>query len=117
VDLKNKSCIIYMKNIYNENPFYFGRMVKVPYFTDREKDIARLQSNFRNGINTILISPRRWGKSSLVQKAGTEMQDENIKVAYIDMFSIRNEVDYLDKNEVMRLEVVCDIACATEVVL
>jgi hypothetical protein len=83
-----------MKHTDNENPFYFGRMVKMPYFTDREQDTRRLKNNFRNGINSILISPRRWGKSSLVQKAGSEIVSENIKVAYIDMFSIRSEVDF-----------------------
>ena len=52
-----------------ENPFYFGRMVGGNAFTDREKDLQRLIANFRNGISMVLISPRRWGKSSLVQKA------------------------------------------------
>jgi AAA+ ATPase superfamily predicted ATPase len=85
---------INMKNIDAENPFYFGRIVKYPNFTDREKDAKRLQSNFRNGINSILISPRRWGKSSLVQKAGNEIVSENLKVAYVDMFSIRSETDF-----------------------
>jgi hypothetical protein len=83
-----------MKKIETENPFYFGRMVKNRYFTDREKDTSRLQSNFRNGINTILISPRRWGKSSLVQKAGSTMNSEAFKVAYVDMFSVRTEADF-----------------------
>jgi len=83
-----------MKKIETENPFYFGRMVKDRYFTDREKDTSRLQSNFRNGINTILISPRRWGKSSLVQKAGSTMNSDAFKVAYVDMFSVRTEADF-----------------------
>ncbi|GHT04315.1 hypothetical protein FACS189423_06810 [Bacteroidia bacterium] len=83
-----------MKHIESENPFYFGRMVKTPYFTDREKDTKRLQSNFHNGINSILISPRRWGKSSLVQKASNEIVSDTLKVACIDMFSIRSEVDF-----------------------
>lgn len=83
-----------MKYIDNENPFYFGKMVKDNYFTDREKDTKRLQGNFRNGINSILISPRRWGKSSLVQKAGGEIANNHIKVVYIDMFSIRSEIDF-----------------------
>ena len=45
-----------------ENPFYFGRMVGGNSFTNREKETQRLISNFRNGINTVMISPRRWGK-------------------------------------------------------
>jgi AAA+ ATPase superfamily predicted ATPase len=76
------------------NPFYFGRMVKGNSFTDREKDTERLVSNFRNGLNTIIISPRRWGKSSLVQRAGEMFNSGNVKIAFIDMFSLRNEADF-----------------------
>jgi hypothetical protein len=77
-----------------ENPFYFGRMVTGNCFTNREKDTRRLMSNFKNGANSILISPRRWGKSSLVRKVGDKMQGKTIKVACIDAFSLRNEMDF-----------------------
>ncbi|MDR3365599.1 MAG: ATP-binding protein [Prevotellaceae bacterium] len=77
-----------------ENPFYFGRMVREDSFTDRKKDMQRLMSNFRNGINTLLLSPRRWGKSSLVKKAGDKLKEEGIVVVYLDAFSLRNEVDF-----------------------
>ncbi|MDR0414485.1 MAG: ATP-binding protein, partial [Prevotellaceae bacterium] len=77
-----------------ENPFYFGRMVKGNLFTDREKDTARLTTNFRNCLNTILISPRRWGKSSLVQKAGEQISSKEVRVASLDLFSIRTEADF-----------------------
>ena len=77
-----------------ENPFYFGRMVAGNAFTDREKDTKRLITNFKNGINSVLISPRRWGKSSLVQKAGDTIKSKNIRIAYIDAFSLRTEQDF-----------------------
>ena len=77
-----------------KNPFYFGRMVAGNAFTDRELEIKRLISNFRNGINTILISPRRWGKSSLVKKAGDTITNQDIRIVYIDAFSLRNEQDF-----------------------
>lgn len=63
-------------------------------FTDREKDTQRLVANFRNGANTILISPRRWGKSSLVQKAGEAIHGRKVKVAYLDLFSVRSEQEF-----------------------
>jgi hypothetical protein len=77
-----------------ENPFYFGRLVAGNSFTDRENDTKRLAGNFKNGINSILISPRRWGKSSLVQKAGDEVKSPKIKVAHFDAFSLRSEADF-----------------------
>jgi len=77
-----------------ENPFLFGKMVEGDSFTDREKETARLLSNFNNGINTILISPRRWGKSSLVKKAGKLSKTAKTKVVYLDVFAIRSELDF-----------------------
>lgn len=76
------------------NPFYFGRMVKGNLFTDREKDTERLIANFKNGLNTIIISPRRWGKSSLVQRASEKINSDKIRVASLDMFSIRTELEF-----------------------
>jgi AAA+ ATPase superfamily predicted ATPase len=32
------------------------------------EDSRRLYNNLLQGINTMIISPRRWGKSSLVEK-------------------------------------------------
>lgn len=52
--------------------------------------------NFRHGVNTVLISPRRWGKTSLVQKVCRLAQSENLKVVYIDIFSCPSERDFYD---------------------
>ena len=83
-----------MYNMKLNNPFYFGRMVKGDSFTDRKKDTERLIANFRNGLNTIIISPRRWGKSSLVQRASEGINSDKIRIASLDMFSIRTELDF-----------------------
>ena len=77
-----------------ENPFYFGRMVAGYAFTDREKETLRLAANFKNGINTILISPRRWGKSSLVKRAGKTVESKHIQMIFIDAFSLRSESSF-----------------------
>jgi hypothetical protein len=79
-----------------KNPFYFGRMVSGDAFTNREKETERLGANFKNGINTILISPRRWGKSSLVKKAGeiAKAKNKNIRIVHLDVFSLRTEQEF-----------------------
>jgi hypothetical protein len=77
-----------------ESPFVFGRKVSGSKFTDRELETARLVSNFKNGINTILISPRRWGKSSLVKKAGETAGSDEVMVIYIDSFGIRDAREF-----------------------
>lgn len=77
-----------------QTPFNFGRTVKNENFTNREQEVKKLASNFENAINTIIISPRRWGKSSLVEKVANQIKAKNLKVVKIDLFSIRTEEEF-----------------------
>jgi AAA+ ATPase superfamily predicted ATPase len=74
-------------------PFVFGVAASGDNFTDRENETTRLLMNFRSGVNTILISPRRWGKTSLVRKVCRLAQSEELKIVYLDIFSCRSD-DY-----------------------
>jgi hypothetical protein len=79
-----------------ETPFIFGRLASGGKFTNRLPEIETLKSNFETGTNTILISPRRWGKSSLVDKAAEEVIKESpeIVIVKIDLFNIRTEAGF-----------------------
>ncbi len=77
-------------------PFIFGVATSGDNFTDRKKETERLLLNFRYGVNTVLISPRRWGKTSLVQKVCGLAQSEKLKVVYLDIFSCRSEREFYD---------------------
>ena len=79
-------------------PFNFGSTVSTTAFTNREDDALRLKSNLVGGINTLLISPRRWGKSSLVEKVMLDLQKENSDLFLVsfDMFSVGNEQEFLE---------------------
>ena len=77
-------------------PFTFGVATSGENFTDREKETERLLLNFRHGVNTVLISPRRWGKTSLVQKVCRLAQSDQLKVVYLDIFSCRSDRDFYD---------------------
>ena len=79
-----------------ENPFIFGTATYDEWFTDREKELERLTLNFTNGINTIIISPRRWGKTSLVMKASTNVNRKDLKVVMLDVFLCRSEEDFYE---------------------
>ncbi len=76
------------------NPFTFGTASSGDQFTDRVVDTERLLNNFRHNINTILISPRRWGKTSLVQKAANLASNKDLKVVTIDAFYCRTEEEF-----------------------
>lgn len=75
-------------------PFVFGVAASGDNFTDRENETTRLLMNFRSGVNTILISPRRWGKTSLVRKVCRLAQSEELKIVYLDIFSCRSDDDF-----------------------
>lgn len=79
-----------------KTPFTFGKLVLETDFTDRIVETKRLTSNFNSAVNTILISPRRWGKSSLVAKAATKTQTKSKKIIFcmIDLNNIRSEEQF-----------------------
>lgn len=78
-----------------KSPFTFGRIAEGTSFTDRESETKRLVLNFSDKVNTILISPRRWGKSSLVNKAANLFSEsKRNKAVSIDLFNIRNETQF-----------------------
>ena len=79
-----------------ETPFIFGKIATEKNFTDRETETANLVQSFTSLINTIIISPRRWGKSSLVNKAAklAMEQDRKLRICHVDLFNVRNEVHF-----------------------
>lgn len=89
-----------------EAPFTFGMIADGVDFTDRIEETKRLDTNFRSGINTVLISPRRWGKSSLVRHAShnTIQSGSNIRFCFIDLFNVRTEAEFYEtlSREVIR---------------
>jgi len=77
-------------------PFIFGKIADDKNFTDRQDEIKKLITNFSSLINTIIISPRRWGKSSLVKKASKQAlhKEKNLCFCFIDMYNIRTEEEF-----------------------
>ena len=51
------------------NPFVYGEVVPAAAFVDREAELDRLSRDLLAGQKIFLISPRRYGKSSLVRQA------------------------------------------------
>lgn len=78
-------------------PFIYGVSVSGKNFTDRVKETQRLKTNFENGLNVILISPRRMGKTSLVKKVQQEVDNRLVHTVYIDIYNCRSEYDFYNK--------------------
>ena len=79
------------------SPFIYGMSVEGENFTDRELETQRLKLNFEHGVNSILISPRRMSKTSLVKKVAGMTDSANIKVVYMDIYKCRTEYDFYEK--------------------
>ena len=80
-----------------ERPFVYGELAENENFVDRIEDRNKLRTFLQNGISVMLISPRRWGKSSLVRQTMKELQatDKTIRVCYIDAFSVTSVTEFL----------------------
>ena len=77
--------------------FVYGMSVEGENFTDRVNETKRLKMDFENGINVILVSPRRIGKSSIVRKVMKEVIDPKIKIVYLDIYDCRSEYDFYNR--------------------
>lgn len=79
-----------------ETPFVFGKIASDKNFTNRKIEAERVALNFISSVNTILISPRRWGKSSLVARAAdiASKKSRTIKFCFIDLNNVRTEEQF-----------------------
>lgn len=69
------------------NPFLFGALALDESFADRTAEIAELASDMRNGLDVVIVAPRRYGKSSLVWAATRALVSEPALVAQIDLMT------------------------------
>ncbi len=80
-----------------DKPFAYGISVSGDNFTDRKTETRNLVMNFTHGVNTILTSPRRMGKTSLVHRAIEQIDDENVIPVFLDIYDCRDEYDFYNK--------------------
>ena len=74
-----------------EIPFIYGKIVSDRDFTDRTQESSKLLANFLSQTNTAIISPRRWGKSSLVNKVIKLASEANSKLLFVRMNAFKCE--------------------------
>ena len=76
-------------------PFSFGKVVRDDDFTDRTKETEKLLDNIHSLTNTAIISPRRWGKSSLVAKVVTmASEDKDYLIVRMNAFKCDDEQEF-----------------------
>lgn len=77
-------------------PFIYGKIATGQDFTNRARETKKLVLNFSSLLNTVLISPRRWGKSSLVMSAAAKAseKDKKLRSCFIDLFNVKSEEEF-----------------------
>ena len=77
-----------------DKPFAFGVPVDGEYFIGREAEIRRLSTLFKCGINVVLMSPRRMGKTSLVKTVAGMAASKDLIIVQMDAYPCRSEYDF-----------------------
>ena len=92
-----------MEELFINNPFIVGKYLSDKYFCDREKETAFLHKQIENGRNVALISPRRIGKSGLIQHLFNQPEiKEQYHVFFVDIYATTslNELVYVLGKEI-----------------
>lgn len=69
------------------NPFRYGEVVRGDRFGGRERERQELMADILNGQNVVVISPRRFGKTSLVLEVLADIAD-SVPSAYVDLLRV-----------------------------
>lgn len=77
------------------NPFLYQGYESPDYFCDRVSETRQLASHLHNGRNVTLISPRRIGKTGLIQNTFYRIkeQDKEAVCLYIDIFPTKSQAE------------------------
>jgi len=71
-----------------KNPFIISGYVSPEYFCDREKETAELTGSLLNGRNMVIVSPRRMGKSGLIEHCFSQFTIQNdYHTFFIDIYA------------------------------
>lgn len=73
------------------NPFKFGSVVDGSFFTDREEELEKISSYINGENHLILISPRRFGKTSLIRKV---VNEADRKYLFLDVQIVLSAEDF-----------------------
>ena len=80
-----------------ENPFVFGEIIDDVNFVDRTEELDQLVKDLGDGQKVFLLSPRRFGKSSLVSVALLRLQKKHVHPVNITVSNYSSYTQFLEK--------------------
>src|ERR1051326_1272743 len=78
------------------NPFVYGEVVTAAAFADREDERARLARDLAEGQKVFLISPRRYGKSSLIRDVMKGLAAKRLLTVEVTVAASSSYVGFLE---------------------
>src|SRR5262245_62878112 len=79
-----------------DNPFVYGEVVPGGAFVDREAELDRLVADLTNAQKVFLISPRRYGKSSLIRQTLSVLAKRGALTVDVTVSSYSSYVSFLE---------------------
>ncbi len=79
-----------------QNPFIYGEVVPDDAFVGREVELDRLIGDLAGGQKVFLISPRRYGKSSLIRQALSALSRRGLLTVEITVSSYSSYLAFLE---------------------
>src|SRR5262245_22562860 len=79
-----------------DNPFVYGEVVPPGAFADREQELDRLVRDLAARQKVFLISPRRYGKSSLIRQALASLARTGALTVELTVSSYSSYVAFLE---------------------
>jgi hypothetical protein len=79
-----------------ENPFVYGEIAPDRSFVNRERELRRLVSDLGEGQKVFLISPRRYGKSSLIRQALRRLSRRGALTVEVTVSAFSSYVAFLE---------------------
>ena len=80
-----------------ENPFVFGEIVTKDSFVDRTEELGQVVRDVKDRQKLFLLSPRRFGKSSLVVVAFERVKAEGFRTVIIPVSNYATYRQFLEK--------------------
>jgi len=79
------------------NPFIFGEIIDDESFVNRTTELRQLVRDLADGQKVFLLSPRRFGKSSLVSMAMLKLKKRHIRTVNLTVSSYSSYTQFLEK--------------------
>lgn len=78
------------------NPFRFGDIALDDAFANRELEVAELTEDALNGQNVVVFAPRRYGKTSLVERVAHELTRKRVLVAQVNLMKTATKEQFVE---------------------